>query len=149
MSNEFETKILEKLDRMEFKIDKIGIEVDKHTIMIAENRKAIEGNRKAIEENRKAIETNTKMINENRKMIGKNSLEIAGLTEVITAHHNTLIKFEHDFNEKFKSLFDSFSANKDEHHVYDNHISNLNSKIFNHDIRLSSLEDFSKKVINS
>ncbi len=100
-----------------------------------------------LNEHSKAFEKVNTQLAEQSKKISNNSFEIAGLTEVVTAHNNTLIKFEHEFKDKFDALFDSFSANQDNHKLYEDSLSNLDSKFSNHDIRISVLEDFQKSKL--
>ncbi len=95
---------------------------------------------KLAEHSKEFNKVNAQLVQHSKK-ISNNSLEIQGLTEVVTVHNNTLIKFEHEFKNKFDALFDSFSANQDKHIEYENSLDILNSKVLNHNIRISALED--------
>ncbi len=97
-----------------------------------------------LEEHSKKFDKVNAQLARHSKKISNNSLEIAGLTEIVTAHNNTLIKFEHEFKDKFDTLFDSFLVNQDKHVEYEDSLDVLNSKVFNHDIRISALEDLYK-----
>lgn len=83
-------------------------------------------------------------LNEHTKLINKCLEEIHDTQEILISLNNSFIRHEHESNKKFKALFDSFCLNSDNHKVYDDHITSLNSKIYNHDIRISTLEDYNK-----
>ena len=49
--------------------------------------------------------------------------------------------FDFEINRKIDTLFDAISVNNEKHVSYEENIVSLNSKVFNHDIRISNLED--------
>ncbi len=57
-----------------------------------------------------------------------------------------LLNIEIQVTEKIPALFDAYSANQDKHKVYDEQISSLEVQAFNHDIRISALEDRCKLI---
>ena len=54
---------------------------------------------------------------------------------------SSIINTEAYVREKIPTLFDAITVNSDKHELYDDHIASLNAKTFNHNIRISSLED--------
>ena len=53
----------------------------------------------------------------------------------------SIINLEEYVMEKIPALFDAITVNSDKHETYDEHIASLNAKTFNHNIRISALED--------
>jgi len=53
----------------------------------------------------------------------------------------SIINLEEYVMEKIPALFDAITVNSNKHDTYDDHIASLNAKTFNHNIRISALED--------
>ena len=53
----------------------------------------------------------------------------------------SIINTEAYVTEKIPTLFDAITVNSDKHETYDDHIASLTAKTFNHNIRISALED--------
>ena len=53
----------------------------------------------------------------------------------------SILNLEAYVMEKIPALFDAITVNSDKHEIYDEHIASLNAKTFNHNIRISALED--------
>lgn len=162
MSQEFERKVLEKLDKIDLTLDEHTAEFKKVNKVLDEHTAEFKKVNKVLDEHTKLIKENTIAIENNTKLIKNNSKEIEGLTEVVMSHtegisqvnkkldsvidtvevhKNLFIQFEYDFNLKFNTLMDFFSANQKKHQSYDDTLLHYNSKILNHDIRILSLED--------
>ena len=60
---------------------------------------------------------------------------------VVKYLNNNFIKFDYEINKKIDTLFDAFTTNNEKDSVHEENIVSLNSKVFNHDIRISNLED--------
>ena len=84
-------------------------------------------------------------LDEHAKKIAKNTEEIMGLTEVVKYHTNMITKFDYDFRKKIDTLFDAY--NYLNHKIEFDKVSGriLKSEIFQHEVRISSLEDILKK----
>ena len=54
--------------------------------------------------------------------------------------------FDFEINRKVDTLFDAITSNDEKHDVFEKSIVSLNTKTFNHDIRISVLEDYSKNA---
>ena len=52
--------------------------------------------------------------------------------------------FDFEINKKIDTLFDAITANTEKHDAFEKSIVSLNTKTFNHDIRISVLEDYNK-----
>ena len=73
--------------------------------------------------------------------VGGLEFELKDTQEVVQMNSQILIKLETTVATKIDSLFDSYSANEDKHQEYNSHFDELDSQVFNHDIRISALED--------
>ena len=62
-------------------------------------------------------------------------------SEDIKTMKASIINLEEYVMEKIPALFDAITVNSDKHETYDEHIASLNAKTFNHNIRISALED--------
>ena len=131
MSIEFEKAVLTKLDRIESKLAVHKQLLNEHTQLF----------NKVFDK----LSEHEQILNEHSQSFNKVYEELADMREIIISNHNTLVLSEHEFYEKFGVLFDSFSVNEDAHQVFLKTISTLNTKIFNHDMRISHLEDLNKK----
>ena len=61
--------------------------------------------------------------------------------EDIKIMKTSIINLEAYVMERIPALFDAITVNSDKHETYDEHIASLNAKTFNHNIRISALED--------
>ena len=72
---------------------------------------------------------------------GKLELEVKDMAEVVGYLNNNFTKFDYDLNKKIDTLFDSYTSCKEKDEVHAQNIVSLNAKTFNHDIRISNLEN--------
>lgn len=148
MSVEFENAVLRKLDDLNTRFDNLETNYDARFDKLEDNYDNLESNYNNLNSRFTNLESNyndlNSKLNEHTKLINKCLEEIHDTQEILISLNNSFIRHEHESNEKFKALFDSFCLNRDNHKVYDEHITSLNSKIYNHDIRISNLEDYSK-----
>ena len=93
------------------------------------------------------VRENTKCVLENSKKIDENTRKIDELSEYYKAHNRTLIRFETEIDQKIGALFDSYVANHDEHKIYYSGINDLNQQIFEHNVRISALEELHKSKL--
>ena len=161
MSQDFEKKVLEKLDHFEGRFDKIEKTLDEHTVefkkvnqtlnehlqLIKDNKNAIENNAKLIKNNSREIEGLKDVVNSHTASISHVNQKFDSVLDVVEVHKNLFVQFEYDFDLKFKTLMDFFSANQEKHKVYDDTLVHYNSKLLNHDIRILSLEEQLKQNI--
>ncbi len=159
MSENFEKLVLEKLDLLNNKLENYQNITNERFDKVENNQLIINDRLDKIENNQKDIfnkitnlesqvlENSTTLselkINQCKleRKLNNLTMELKDTQEIVIYNKNTLTKLEHDFDEKIRTLFDSWIINKDKHEVYDFSIQDLDSKIFNHDIRISILED--------
>ena len=125
MSAEFEKIVLEKFDELNLKITELSEEVH---------------------ELKGKVDINTNSIINLSEKVENNSTLINNLSDKVECQGLNFAKFENDFNIKVQGLFDSFVANTESHLAYDKFISALNAKTYDHNIRISVLEDYFKNA---
>ena len=160
MSKEFEEIVLKKLDTLEVDMGTLKTEVkginqrldnhDKEFKSIQEEITTIhnelkETHNKIKETNNKLKETNNQLKETNNKL--KETQEVVqNLSENVKDLNNRFTVFDFEINRKVDTLFDAITANKEKHDLFEKSIVSLNTKTFNHDIRISVLEDYSKNA---
>ena len=72
--------------------------------------------------------------------------EVKSNQETIKKLNDSFTVFDFEINKKVDTLFDAITSNNDKHEVFEKSIVSLNTKTFNHDIRISILEDYSKNA---
>ena len=70
--------------------------------------------------------------------------ELKTTQESIKKLNNDFTVFDFEINKKIDTLFDAITVNNEKHDLFEKSIVSLNTKTFNHDIRLSVLEDYNK-----
>lgn len=132
MSENFEKIILEKLNKIDGRLDKVDSRLDKVDSRLDKLEVEL---------------VNTKeIVNENTKTLNNVVVELKDTQEVVILNRNTLLKMEQRNHDNFGVLFDSFSANDDKHKEFSKSIKNLQNDSFEHNIRLSILEDILKPI---
>ena len=71
--------------------------------------------------------------------------ELKETQETVKDLNNRFTVFDFEINKKIDTLFDAITVNNEKHDFFEKSIVSLNTKTFNHDIRISVLEDYSKK----
>jgi len=132
MSKEFEEIVLKKLDILEAKTNKTD--------------KAIE---EVILKKLDILEVKTsktdKVIEEVvLKKLDSLENEVKSNQESIKKLNDNFTVFDFEINRKIDTLFDAIKVNNQKHDVFEKSIVSLNTKTFNHDIRISVLEDYNK-----
>ena len=118
MSKEFEEIVLNKLDALETEVKGINQRLDDH------------------EEEFKSIHNELK----------SHQYEFKSMHDDIKKLNNRFTVFDLEINKKIDTLFDAITANNEKHDLFEKSIVSLNTKTFNHDIRISVLEDYSKNA---
>lgn len=144
MSKEFEEivlKKLEKLDVLEDKVENVILEkleaLDKKTT----------NTDKVIQDNvLKKLDTLEVKFDNLETEVGSLKAEVKDTQEVVKNLNNQFTVFDFEINKKIDTLFDAITANDEKHDVFEKSIVSLNTKTFNHDIRISVLEDYSKNA---
>ena len=74
---------------------------------------------------------------------------IKDLQKSLDIHNNFFIRYENEFSDKLRVLFDFVSMHEDKEAMYDDIILHYNARFLNHDIRLSELEKLVKNESNT
>ena len=72
--------------------------------------------------------------------------EVKSNQEGIKKLNDNFTVFDFEINKKIDTLFDAITVNNEKHDVFEKSIVSLNTKTFNHDIRISVLEDYNKNA---
>ena len=83
------------------------------------------------------LEIEVKDIN---KRLGNLEIEVKDTQEVVNYLNQSFTRFDYEINKKIDTLFDSDTVNKE-------NLVSLNTKTFNHDTRISNLENKDLKLI--
>lgn len=138
MSQEFEKIVLEKLNTMDKKLDEHTEILNEHTRTLNEHTEILNEHTEQFKKVRKDIyDINNKII--------KNTDEISALTEVVRYNTETIKKINKDYGKKIDISLSAYEQLNDKVKTNEFMISNLKSKDFQNDIRISALEDIIKK----
>ena len=138
MSQEFEKIVLEKLNTMDKKLDEHKEILNEHTEILNEHKGILNEHTEQFKKVRKDIyDINNKII--------KNIDEISDLTEVVRYNTETIKKFNKDYIKKIDISLSAYEQLNSRVKTNEFMISNLKSKDFQNDIRISALEDSIKK----
>ena len=77
---------------------------------------------------------------DNNKRLSNFELELKDTQEIVINLNQNFVKFDHEINKKIDTLFDAYSINVEKDILHEQDINSINSKISNHDIRISNLE---------
>ena len=127
MSQEFEKIVLKKLNTMDKKLDEHTGILNEHTDILNEHSDQFKGIHKDI------YDINNKII--------KNTDEISDLAEVVRYNTETIKKFNKDYGKKIGISLSAYEQLSGKVKTNEFMISNLKSKDFQNDIRISALED--------
>ncbi len=147
MSKEFEEIVLEKLNALDNKAtntDKVIKDVILEKLDILETKFInLETEVSGLKTEVGSLKTEIKDTN---KRLGNLEMEVKDTGEVVNYLNQNFTKFDYEINKKIDTLFDAIAANNEKHDVFEKSIVSLNTKTFNHDIRISVLEDYSKNA---
>jgi hypothetical protein len=132
MSAEFEKIVLEKFDELKTEIISLSKKVKNLDVKV-DNLDA--------KVNNLDVKVNNLDVKVDNLDIKVNTIE-----QKVDQQGLNFAEFENEFNIKVQALFDSFVANTESHLAYDKFISALNAKTYDHNIRISVLEDYFKNA---
>ena len=138
MSQEFEKIVLEKLNTMDKKLDE-------HTEILNEHSEILNEHTEILNEHTEQFKKVRKDIYDMNNKIIKNTDEISALAEVVRYNTETIKKFNKDYGKKIDISLSAYEQLNDKVKTNEFMISNLKSKDFQNDIRISALEDSIKK----
>ena len=117
MSKEFEIIVLNKLGNLETEIKNLA------------------------ENTNQRLEKLEIGLKDNNQRLGKLETEVKDTGEVIKYLNNNFTRFDFEINKKIDTLFDANTVNKEKYDAFEEKIDSLGVKSFNHDTRISNLED--------
>ena len=113
MSKEFERIVIQKLEQLE----------------------------SGLKDNNQRLEKLEVGLKDNNQRLGKLEIEVKDTGEVVQYLNNNFTKFDFEINTKIDTLFDAYKVNKEKDDSFEEEINSLEKETFNHDIRISNLED--------
>jgi len=137
MSKEFEEivlKKLEKLDALDERTKNTDKVIEEIILKKLEKLDTLEREVKCVNQRLDNHEEEFKSIRD----------ELKSTQESIKNLSDRFTVFDFEINRKVDTLFDAITVNNEKHDLFENSIISLNTKTFNHDIRLSVLEDYNK-----
>lgn len=161
MSKEFEEIVLKKLNELgdmtkenSTRLDSIeeitkenSARLDNLEEMVKDSSTRLDSIEKITKENSNRLNNLEKITKDSLKRLDNLEFELKDTQEVVITLSQNLASFEHKFIQKVDTLFDAYSINQEQHSSYDESISSLNGKVFNHDIRIENLEKRNFKVL--
>ena len=93
-----------------------------------------------VKDNKQLLRNLTTKVESINQRLGNLEIEVKDTGEVVKYLNQNFTKFDFEINNKIDTLFDSHIINKDD-------IVSLNKKTFNHDTRISKLENKDLKIM--
>ena len=139
MSKEFEEIVLKKLDAL----DERTKNIEKELKFTQEEIRATQEEIRATQKEVRATQEDIKSIHNELKATQET---VQNLSENVKDLNNRFTVFDFEMNQKIGAIFDAITVNNEKHDLFEKSIVSLNTKTFNHDIRISVLEDYSKNA---
>lgn len=143
MSKEFEEIVLKKLEKLDVLEDRTQNTDKVIEEIVLKKLDVLDERTKNTEKELKATQQEIKSIHDELKTTQET---VQNLSENVRDINNRFTVFEFEINKKIDTLFDAITANNEKHDVFEKSIVSLNTKTFNHDIRISVLEDYNKSA---
>jgi len=137
MSKEFEEIVLKKLE----KLDNLEVQVGSLTSEMKETNNRLSKLETEVESLGTEVGSLKTEVGTLKTTVGNLEMEVKDTGEVVKYLNQRFTKFDYEINKKIDTLFDAFTTNKEKDLVHEKEIASLNAKVFNHDIRISNLED--------
>jgi len=136
MSKEFEEIVLKKLNTLDERTKNTDKVIEEVILKKLDKLDVLERELKSI---------NQRLDNHDKEFKATQET-VQNLSENVKDLNNRFTVFDFEINKKVDTLFDAITANKEKHDLFEKSIVSLNTKTFNHDIRISVLEDYSKNA---
>ena len=142
MSKEFEEIVLEKLNALDTRTQNTEKVMEEIVLKKLDTLNARTQNTdKVIEE---VILKKLDKLDNLEKEFKSTQEEVQNLSKEVKDLNNRFTVFDFEINRKVDTIFDAITVNNEKHDLFEKSIVSLNTKTFNHDIRISVLEDYSK-----
>ena len=152
MSKEFEEIVLRKLDNLEAGLKDNNQRLGSLETEVKDTKQGLQQLSKETNQRLEKLEVEAKDTNQRlgkleveakdtNQRLGKLEIEVKDTGEVVKYLNNNFTKFDFEINKKIDTLFDAITTNNQKHEFYEGNIASLNAKTFNHDIRISNIED--------
>jgi len=129
MSKEFEEVVLKKLDDL-----------------VTEVKETKQDLQQLAKDTNQRLDTLEIEMKETNQRISYLEVEMKDTKEIVTDLRQKFVVFDFEINKKIDTLFDANKVNLEKHAYFQEKIISLDDKNFNHDIRISALEDVTKSL---
>ena len=153
MSQEFEKKVLEKLDNFQGRFDKIEKILDEHTEEFKKVNKVLNEHTNILNEHTEILNEHTEQFKKVRKDIYDVNNKIIKIREylketdlVVQYNTQTIEKYNEQNAKKIDIALKAYEQLNTKVKVNECMISNLKSKNFQNEVRINSLEDQIKNI---
>lgn len=141
MSKEFESVVLEKLDYLSIQINSNNQKIEKVEAELKDTKQELRNFAKDTNKRFKKIETEFRKFAKNtNERFEKIEANFVKTNQKITDLSQRFTVFDFEINRKIDTLFDSDTVNKD-------NIVSLNVKNYNHDTRITNLENRDLNIV--
>ena len=137
MSKEFEEIVLRKLDALEEKTNSTDKLIQEKVL------KRMDATDELIQEKvLKRMDATDELIQEKvLKRLDSLEEKTDETNRIVREIKQDFARFDYEINLKIDTLWDADTVNKEKHDFFEDKIVSLDAKTFNHDIRISNLED--------
>ncbi len=154
MSKEFEEVVLKKLDVLTTEVKDTNQRLSNLEEEVNDTKQrlsTLENEVKDTNQRLNTLEIDVKETKQDLQELSKetkqNLLQLAKDTnEIVTDLRQKFVVFDFEINKKIDTLFDANTVNLEKHVYFQEKIISLDEKNFNHDIRISALEDATKSL---
>ena len=148
MSKEFEELVLKKLDNLGTEVSGLSIKVEANTKKldklesnVSNLQTEVNGFKTEVNSLKTEVNSLKTEVNGLKTQVGNLSIEVKETGDVVQYLNQNFTKFDFEINQKIDTLFDAYTKHEDKNSFQDQGIDSLNAKVFNHDIRISNLEE--------
>ena len=134
MSKEFEDIVLKKLEVLDERTQNLEVQIKDNNKKIGNLETEVKANSQKIGN----LETEVKA---NSQKLGNLEIELKDTQEIVKKLNQDFTKFDYEINKKIDTLFDAYTTNREKDMVLEDNITSLKAKTFDHDIRISNLEN--------
>ena len=134
MSKEFEDIVLKKLEVLDERTQNLEVQ-------IKDNNKKIGNLETEVKANSQKIGNLESEVKVNSQKLGNLEIELKDTQEIVKKLNQDFTKFDYEINKKIDTLFDAYTTNREKDMVLEDNITSLKAKTFDHDIRISNLEN--------
>lgn len=148
MSKEFEDIVLKKLEVLDERTQNLEVQIKDNSKKLGNLEIEVKDTKHELKDLKTKVEANSKKIGNletevkaNSQKLGNLEIELKDTQEIVKKLNQDFTKFDYEINKKIDTLFDAYTTNREKDMVLEDNITSLKAKTFDHDIRISNLEN--------